>query len=79
MQTVMKEEIKLDNYRESMRFKFQAAIAHPESAQKIFNQQEEEVVPDFEEYDPEDPGFSHESIDAMLATLEEFGFYTEEI
>lgn len=79
MQTVIREEIKTDHAKESMRFKVQAAIAFPESAQKIFNQQEEEFVPDFEEYDPDNPGFSQAGIDEMLATLEQFGFYTEDM
>lgn len=62
-----------------MRFKVQAAIAHPESAHKIFAQQEEEVITDFEEYDPEQPGFSQEGIDTMLAALESFGFHLEDM
>lgn len=66
--------------KEEMRFKVQAAIAYPSAAKKIFGHQEEaEVVPDIEEYDPESPGFSQEGIDQMLGALEHFGFFMESI
>lgn len=62
-----------------MRFKFQAAIAYPESAQKIFAQKDEpEYVPDIEEFDPNNPGFSDEGISKMLEVMEQFGFYIED-
>jgi len=65
--------------KEKLRFKFQAALRFPDAAAKIFAQQdaEEDDIPDIEEYDPDNPGFSQEGIDTMLKTLEEFGFHSE--
>jgi hypothetical protein len=79
LQEIIKQELRDQQKREFMRFRFQAAIAYPEAAARIFNEAEPEFVPDIEEYDPNDPGFSQEGLDSMLATLEQFGFFTEEI
>lgn len=79
LQEVIKSEIQDENKRESMRFKAQAAIAFPNAAAKIFAQSESEPFPDIEEFDPNNPHFSQESIDAMLAAFEEFGFHIEDM
>ena len=63
-----------------MRFKMQAAIAFPESARQILNEEDHEDdfdVQEIEEFDPENPGFSEDSMETMLEALEQFGFYTE--
>lgn len=64
-----------------MRFKVQTALAYPESAEKIFAEDEDSEfdVADIEEYDPDNPGFSNEGISMMMEALEQFGFYAEEI
>ena len=77
MQEVIKEEIIEENKKETMRFKVQAAIAFPDAAQALFTEEQQEV-PDFEQYDPENPGFSDEGVEFMMKSLEQFGFYIEE-
>lgn len=81
LQELIKEEVKEENRRETMRFKIQAAIAFPGSAQKILagTEQEEEEFEEIEDYDPDNPGFSQEGIDLMLKSLAEFGFHSETI
>ena len=60
----------------------QAAIAFPDSAKELlsFSEEIDEQfdVPEIEEYDPSNPGFSDESVETMLQALEEFGFYIDE-
>ena len=80
LQEIIKGEVRDENRKESARFKMQAAIAFPNSAARIFAQESErESLPDIEEFDPENPHFSQEGIDTMLAALEEFGFHMEDM
>lgn len=80
LQEIIKDEIRNEQKKESARFKVQAAIAYPEAAQRIFSKEEqEEVFPDIEEFDPDNPGFSDESISKMLETMEQLGFYIDEV
>lgn len=79
LQEIIKREVKDANMKEKMRFKFQTALKYPESAQKLFSENENEfdAVPDIEEYNPDDPGYSQDSINVMLAALEQFGIHAE--
>ena len=82
LQENIKEEIRHEHKKESMRFKVQTALAYPESAEKIFAEtdgSQESSIPDIEEYDPDNPGFSDEGISTMMEALEQFGFFAEEI
>jgi hypothetical protein len=83
LQEIITEEFKRDQAKEANRFRVQAAIAFPESAQKILSSNKEDDwendVKDIEEYNPEDPGFSDEGIEKMLQVLEDYGFYSEEL
>lgn len=80
LQENIKEEYRERQRRESMRFKMQAAIANPKKAKEILSQREEvdkPSVPELEEPDPNNPGFSDSGIETMLETLKEFGIYAE--
>lgn len=80
VQEIIKSEFIEERKKESLRFKMQAAIAFPESARDILNDKEEDDefdVQEIEEYDPENPGFSDQSMETMLEALEQFGFYVE--
>lgn len=79
LQEIIKNEYRDRQKLETERIKMQAAIAHPHAAKKIFAESEDEGfdVPEIEEFDPDSPGFSQQSIETMLAALEEFGFYAE--
>lgn len=82
MQEVMKQEAKEKRSLEINRFKVHAAIAHPAQAKQFLSdigKDEDEQTPEIEEFDPENPGFSQESIETMLEALSQFGFYSEEI
>jgi hypothetical protein len=78
LQEVIKREVKDENMKEKIRFRFQTALKYPDSARKIFAENDDEFdVPDIEEYDPDNPGYSQDSVDTMLATLEQFGIHAE--
>lgn len=80
LQEIIKDEYRERQKRDSMQFKIQAAIANPKHAREILAQKDEvqkPVVPEIEEEDPENPGFSDEGIDTMLRALKEFGIYAE--
>lgn len=80
LQETIKEELRNEYRKETMRFKVQTAIAYPDAAERIFaDGDEEQALPDIEEFDPENPGFSDEGISTMMQALEQFGFYAEEI
>lgn len=82
MQEVMKQEAKEKRALEINRFKVHAAIAHPAQAKQFLSdigKEEDQSVPEIEEFDPDNPGFSQESIETMLEALGQFGFYSEEI
>lgn len=81
MQENIKSEIIDKNKRELNRLKAQAAIAYPEAAQRIFQQKDNEEIeiPEIEEFDEENPGFSDEGISVMLSALEQMGFHLEDI
>lgn len=81
LQEVIKREYKERRDLEVGRTRIQMAIAHPEAAKKILSEADKEDddlnAPEIEEFDPNNPGFSQESIETMMAALEEFGFYVE--
>jgi chemotaxis regulatin CheY-phosphate phosphatase CheZ len=64
---------------ESYKIKTQLMIAHPELAKDIFDE-EEERFEELEQLDPDDPNasFSQETVDDMLNSLKDFGFYVSD-
>jgi hypothetical protein len=82
LQETIKEELRNEYKKETMRFKVQTAIAYPEVAERIFadkGDEHQQSIPDIEEYNPDDPGFSEQGISTMMQALEQFGFYAEEL
>lgn len=69
---------------ESYKIKTQIAIANPQMAKSIFEEEKSDEFEDYEEIeelDVDDPNasYSDESVDEMLNALADFGFYVEEI
>lgn len=69
---------------ESYKIKTQIAIANPQMAKTIFEEDKPEEFLDYEEIeelDPDDPdaSYSEESVDEMLNALKDFGFFVEDM
>jgi len=85
LQTTMSMETREAAEMESYRFKSQMVIAHPEMADKIFKEEQEDDfmdgVEEIEELDVKDPeaAYSENGLDKMLGSLKDFGFYVEDI
>lgn len=83
LQTTMSIETREATEMESYRFKSQMVIAHPEMAEKIFKEEQEDDfmdgVEEIEELDVKDPeaAYSENGLDKMLGSLKDFGFYVE--